>query len=134
MIQVYVPMSCRVLTKGHILFLEELIRTHEAQVTIGLLTGKALSGYKKEVVPYSDRAYILETVAIALGSIDIEPQVSLDPSANLKKYRYDAIASGDGFEEVEKKAAKKFKLKLLDVKLPGERKKRYSSSKILCEK
>ena len=122
-------MSCRVLTKGHILFLEHL--TKMGEVTIGLLTSKALKGYKKEVVPYSDREYILETVAIALGSIDIEPQSSLDPSANLKKYHYDFIASGDGFEESEEKAAKKYKVKLLNVKLPGERKKRYSSSKIL---
>lgn len=127
--QIYVPMSARVLTKGHILFLEELLK--QGQVTIGLLTGKALDGYKKEVVPYSDRYYVLETVSMALGNIDIEPQTSLDPSENLKKYKYDAIASGDGFEEVEEKAAKKFKLKLLHVKLPGEKTKRYSSTKIL---
>jgi glycerol-3-phosphate cytidylyltransferase-like family protein len=127
--EIYFPMSCRVLTVGHIKVLEELIK--EGFVTVGLLTANALEGYKDEIVPFKDRKYILETVGIAIGNVEVIAQDSLDPSDNLKKFKYDAIASGDGFEPVEEKAAKKFKLTKIDVKIPGEKTKRYSSSKIL---
>lgn len=121
-------MSCRVLTVGHIKVLESLIK--QGFVTVGLLTAEAMKGYKDEVVPYKDRHYILETVAMALGNIDVIPQDSLDPSENLKK-GYDAFASGDGFEPVEEAAIKKFKLEKINVRLYGEKTKLYSSSKIL---
>ena len=130
--EIYFPMSARVLTRGHILCLEHLNK--QGFVTIGLLTAKALKGYKKEVVPYEDRRYILETVAIALGNIDVVAQDSLDPTENLKMYKCKAIASGDGFEPVELRAIKKLKIEPIHLKLKGEKKKTYSSSKILCER
>lgn len=129
--EIYIPMSCRVLTVGHIKVLEKLNKL--GWVTVGLLTAKALEGYKEEVVPYEDRFYILETIAMALGNVDVIPQDSLDPSVNLKAKKYDAFASGDGFEPVEEAAIKKFKLEKINVKLHGEKTKLYSSSKILCE-
>jgi hypothetical protein len=99
---------------------------------VGLLTSKALKGYKKEAMPYSDRRYVLDTVAIALGDMRVIPQDSLNPSRNLRQYKYTHIASGDGWEKVELDAAKKFKLKVVDIKLKGEKKtKLYSSSKII---
>lgn len=127
--RIYFPMSCRILTAGHIKCLESLNKL--GLVYIGLLTSKALKGYKKDIVPYKDREYILETVAMALGNIEIVPQDSRDPSINVKKYRCKALASGDGFNKWEAGAIKKLKLNKINIKLKGEKKKLYSSSKIL---
>lgn len=123
-------MTVNVLTPGHIKCLEWL--TERCFVTVGLLTSKALKGYKKELMPYEDRKYIMDTIAIALGDMRVIAQESLNPSANLRKYKYTHIASGDGWEKVEKDAAKKFNLEMIDIKLKGEKKsKLYSSSKII---
>lgn len=127
--EIYLPMTANILTVGHIKVLEKL--RDEGFVTIGLLTPKALKGYKKEVVPFEDRKYILETVAMALGNIDVVPQDSLDPTENIKRYKCDAIASGDGFEKEELAAIKKLKIEAINVRLRGEKTKTYSSSKIL---
>lgn len=112
--EIYFPVTCNILVPGHIKALERLIK--QGYVTIGLLTPEALKGYKKELMPYSDRKYILETIAIALGKIDVVPQDSLDPISNIRKYKCNAIASGDGWEESELKAIKKLKLKVIDIK------------------
>jgi glycerol-3-phosphate cytidylyltransferase-like family protein len=126
--EIYFPMSARVLTVGHIKCLEYLNKL--GFITVGLLTSKAMEGYKEEVVPYKDRFYILETVAIALGGIDIVPQDSLDPTENIKKYKCVAIASGDGFCEEEQMAINKLKIETINIKLHGEKGKTYSSSNI----
>lgn len=110
--EIYFPMSCNILTKGHIKALE--ILRNKGFVTVGLLTQEALKGYKKERMPYKDREYILETIAIALGNIDIVPQESLDPTENIKKYKCTAIASGDGWNNEELKAIKKLKLRKIE--------------------
>lgn len=122
-------MTANVLTVGHIKCLEYLNKL--GFVTVGLLTAKGLKGYKKELMPFEERKYILETIAMALGRIDIVPQDSLDPTANIKKYKCTALASGDGFEGVELQAAKKLKLELINIKFKGEKGKKYSSSAIL---
>lgn len=127
--EIYFPVSARVLTVGHIKCLEYLNK--KGFVTVGLLTAKAMKGYKDEIVPYKDREYILETIAYALGNIQIVPQDSLDPTTNIKEWDCTALASGDGFEEVERKAIKKLKLEVINIKLKGEKQKQYSSSKIL---
>lgn len=127
--EIYLPMTANILTVGHIKVLEKL--RDEGFVTIGLLTSKALKGYKKEAVPFEDRKYILETVAMALGNIDVVPQDSLDPTENIKRYKCHAIASGDGFEKAELAAIKKLKIEAINVRLRGEKTKLYSSSKIL---
>ena len=129
--EIYFPMTANILTVGHLKCLEYLSR--RGFVTVGLLTSKALRGYKKELVPFQDRKYILDTIAMAIGNIDVVPQDNLNPMENIKRYKCTAIASGDGFEVVEKRAIKKFKLKEINIKLKGEIKKKYSSSKI-CQK
>ena len=126
--ELYIPMTVNVLTPGHIKVLE--ILNKQGWVTVGLLTSDALKGYKKERMPYEDRKYVMDTVAMALGHIDVVPQDSLDPTSNIKKHGCTALASGDGFEDVELAAIKKLKLERIDVKLKGEKIKRYSSSKI----
>lgn len=108
---IYCPMTCNILVVGHIRLIKKL--QEKGNVIIGLLTSKALKGYKKEITPYKERLEILEALGFC---IDIVPQNSLDPYKNLKKYKCDAIASGDGFEEVEKKAAKKLGIELINIK------------------
>lgn len=129
--EIYFPMSANILTVGHIKCLEYL--RNRGFVTVGLLTAEAMKGYKQELMPYEDREYILETIAMALGNIDIVPQNSLDPSDNIRKYKCDIIASGDGFNADELRAIEKYKLKTLDIRLARERGKKYSSSAI-CKK
>lgn len=126
--EIYFPMTCDILTVGHVKCLESLNK--KGLVTVGLLTDKALKGYKKVAVPFKDRKYILETIAIALGRIEVVAQDDLNPSKNVEKYQSTAMASGDGFEGVELKAIKKFKLKQIDVKFSGEKDKKFSTSKI----
>lgn len=121
--RIYLPVSCRVVTPGHIKVIDSLIK--KGRLTIGLLTHRAMSGYKDEVVPYKDRLFILKRVAPP--SVIIVAQESLNPYKNLKKFKCTHIASGDGFEESEIKAAKSLNVTLLKVGTT----KRYSSSKIL---
>jgi glycerol-3-phosphate cytidylyltransferase-like family protein len=117
------------LTPGHIQCLDWLTRKYD-EVYVGLLTKKAMKDYKEEIVPYIDREYILQRLYV-FGDYQVVPQDSLDPSKNLKKYTCTHMASGDGWEPAEKAAAKKLKVKLITIKLPGEKKKKYSSSSIL---
>lgn len=123
-VNIYFPMTCNVLTPGHIQCIDYL--NERGHLTVGLLTAKALKGYKKEAMPFADRKFILE----AFNCI-VVPQDSLDPSVNLKKYKIDVIASGDGWEKEELQAIKKLGVKVINIKLKGEKVKKYSSSKIL---
>lgn len=105
-------MTCNVLVVGHIRLLEKLeAKRHD--IVVGLLTSKALKGYKKELMSFKDRKYILETLSLP---IKIVPQETLNPSKNLKKYKCTALVSGDGFEQVEINACKKLGVKLLQIK------------------
>ncbi len=126
---IYFPMTCSILTPGHIRCLGYL--TSIGFVTIGLLTSKAMKGYKKEIVPYKDRKYVLDTVALALEDIDVVPQDDLDPRTNLLLYDCTHLASGDGFEKDEIEAAKWCGVDLINIKLRGEKKKKWSSSRVL---
>lgn len=112
---IYFPMTCNILTKGHIEALKMLVQ--EDFVRVGLLTAKALEGYKKELVPFEDREYILKAVIRGFDEwedIQVVPQESLDPSANIKAYRCTAIASGDGWAAPELKAIEKFGLRKIE--------------------
>jgi len=131
--EIYFPMTADILTVGHVRCIEYLSK--QGYVTIGLLTDEALKGYKKNIVPFKDRKYIMDTIAMAIGA-DVVPQDTLDPSKNIRKYKSDAIASGDGWEKVEVNAIRKYRLKKIDIKFKGEKGKRgeknklYSSSKL----
>lgn len=107
---IYIPMTMNVLVLGHIKILRKLIK--KGDVIVGLLTSKALKGYKKELTTFKDRLYILESLDL---DIKIVPQESLDPTKNLKKYKCNALASGDGFEKCEIDSAKELGVKLLTV-------------------
>ncbi len=129
-IEVYIPMSARVLTPGHIKVIAWLSERFK-HVIVGLLTKAALRGYKDEVVPFRDRMFILRTIAKAFPNVSVVAQYYLDPSDGCYLYSVGALASGDGFEPVELDAIKRYNLLQIDVKLPGEISKEYSSTKIL---
>ena len=124
--KIYFPMTVNILTPGHIKCLEYLITRGE--VVVGLLSSKALKGYKKEIVTYKDREFILKNLRF---NFEIAKQDSLNPVSNLKKTKCDAIASGDGWEKEELKAIEKLGIDVINIKLDGEKKKKYSSSKLL---
>lgn len=121
------PVSARVLTPGHIRCIDHLAA--KGKLVVSVLTAKALKGYKKEVVPFKDRMFIIERVTCSDDLV--VPQNSLDPTNNLKKYKCTHIASGDGWEPVELEAIKKLGVILIHIKLPNEVHKKYSSSVIL---
>src|SRR4030043_12499 len=56
-----------------------------------------------KVIILNNGKYILENLSIPLKVVS---QNSLDPSKNIKKFKPQAIASGDGWEDVELKAIK----------------------------
>ena len=124
-------MTANILTPGHIRCLKFLNKI--GLVFVGLLTSKALKGYKREVVPYKDRKFILDTIATAVGNVVVVGQDSLNPYRNIKKYRCQAIASGDGLEKAEKDALVKLGLTFIPIRFRGETTKRYSSSRIINE-
>jgi len=118
-------MTANILTAGHIKVVKKLSK--RAELIVGLLDEEALKGYKKVVVPFEDRKTILESINWVYKVVR---QSSLNPYENLIKYKITHIASGDGWEKEELEAVKKAGCKIIDVKLNGEGKKRYSSSKI----
>ena len=138
---VYFPMSCRILTVGHIRCLKWL-RDYKNQqhplIIVGLLTDKAMKGYKDPIIPFKDRLEIMEVITMGtrdrfdMRCVWVVPQDSLDPSQNIKRYKPVALASGDGFEPCELKAIKRFKLLKINIDLP----KKYSSTDIInkCKK
>lgn len=126
---IYFPVTCDILTPGHIECFKWLLERDE--LIVGVLTDKALEGYKKNLVPFKDRFYIVEHIGIGMG-FNVVPQDSLDPEGTIQKYKgITALASGDGFESGELAIIKKHKLKRINVRLLGERKKKWSSSAII---
>ena len=113
---VYFPMTCNLLTVGHIRCIKWLEVRYE-NIIIGILTKEALKGYKDEIVSFEERKEIMEYVG---RDKKVVAQNSLDPSENIEKYKPDAIASGDGWEKSEEEAIKKYNLVKIDIPLPKE--------------
>jgi glycerol-3-phosphate cytidylyltransferase-like family protein len=111
------------LTVGHIRCIRWLEQRY-ADIIIGLLTDEAMEEYKNPIVLFKDRLEILKYIA---RDKRVVAQNSLDPSENIEKYKPDAIASGDGWENVEEDAIKKYNLVRIDIPFPKE----HSSSNII---
>lgn len=109
--RVYLPMTCDILVVGHIRIIKKL--QQKGDIIIGLLTEKALKGYKDNVTPYKDRFEILQALDF---DILVVPQDTLNPRDNLVKYGCDTLASGDGFENIESAACKELGIKKINVK------------------
>lgn len=89
--RVYVGMTADLLHPGHINILEEAAKL--GQVTVGLLTDRAVASYKR--LPYLD--YIQRKIVLeSIGSVfDVVEQTTLDYRPNLEQLRPDIVVHGD---------------------------------------
>ena len=93
--KVYVGMSADLLHPGHLNIIKEASKLGE--VTIGLLTDKAIASYKR--LPYLDfeqRKAIIENIK---GVSQVIAQETLDYKPNLKKLQPDFVVHGDDWKE-----------------------------------
>ena len=106
----YLPMTADLWHIGHIKAIEQCYKLCDILV-IGLLSDGAIKKYKKQspIIPYKQREEIIKHSGIALI---VAKQFSINPEKNLKQHKIDIMFSSDGFEDIEKKSAKKCKVKL----------------------
>lgn len=89
--KVYVGMSADLVHPGHINIIKEALKLGE--VTIGLLTDKAIASYKRlPYLTYEQRKAVVEQIK---GVQQVVPQETLDYTTNLKKIRPDYVVHGD---------------------------------------
>lgn len=127
---VYVAMSVDLVHPGHLNIINHA--NNLGNVTIGLLTDKAISSYKKPpVMDYKDRFKIVSSLK---GVVKVVSQNTLDYETNLKKLKPDFVVHGDDWRKgpqknIRKKVIevlKKWNGKLIEVPYT----KGYSSNKI----
>lgn len=89
--KVYVGMSADLVHPGHINIVKEAAKLGE--VTIGLLTDKAIASYKRlPFLTYEQRKTVIEQIK---GVRNAVPQLTLDYSSNLRKIKPDYVVHGD---------------------------------------
>ena len=92
--RVYVAMSADLIHPGHLNIIEEA-RKYGA-VTIGLLTDKAIAGYKRlPFLSFEQRKVIVENIK---GVDSVVPQETLDYVPNLRKLKPDYVVHGDDWQ------------------------------------
>ena len=92
--QVYVGLSADILHEGHINILK--IANKLGNVTVGLLTDKAISSYKNiPHLSYTQRELILKNIKLVKKVI---PQETLDYSNNLNQIKPDYGVHGDDWK------------------------------------
>lgn len=98
--QVYVGMSADIVHPGHLNILKEAAKFGE--VTVGLLTDKAIASYKRlPYMAYEQRKIVIENIK---GVKEVIPQDTLDYTSNLEKLKPDYVIHGDDWKEgVQKK-------------------------------
>ena len=106
---VYVGMSADLIHPGHLNIINEAKKLGE--VTIGLLTDKAIAGYKRlPVLTYAQRKLIIENIK---GVPNVIPQETLDYVPNLKLTQPNYVIHGDDWNKKDKNkikiAKKRFK-------------------------
>jgi phosphoenolpyruvate phosphomutase len=88
---VYVGLSADLLHHGHMNILA--IARQLGEVTVGLLTDKAIASYKRlPALGYEERKAIVENIK---GVQKVVPQETLDYVTNLKRFRPDYVVHGD---------------------------------------
>jgi len=93
--KVYIGMCCDVLHHGHINIIETARELGE--VTIGLLTDKAITSYKRvPLIPYKHRKKIIENIK---GVKEVIPQDTLDYSFNIKRLKPDFVVHGTDWKK-----------------------------------
>lgn len=101
---VYVGMSADLVHPGH---LNVIQRASElGDVTIGLLTDRAIASYKR--LPYMDFDQRKLVISAIKGVSRVVPQETLDYEPNLRKYKPDYVVHGDDWAQgVQAKVRKK---------------------------
>lgn len=92
--QVYVGMSADLVHPGHLNIIKEAEKLGD--VTIGLLTDRAIASYKR--LPYMDfeqRKIVIENIK---GVSKVVAQETLDYEPNLRKYKPDYVVHGDDWK------------------------------------
>ena len=92
---VYVGMSADLLHPGHINILKEAAKLGD--VTVGLLTDKAISSYKR--IPFMNFEQRKQVVGSVKGVYQVIVQDTLDYRPNLIKIRPDYVVHGDDWKE-----------------------------------
>ncbi len=102
--KVYVALSADLLHHGHINILRKAADLGE--ITVGLLTDKAIARYKRlPFLSYDQRKKIVENIK---GVVDVIPQETLDYVPNLRKLKPDYVVHGDDWKKgVQKETRKK---------------------------
>ena len=93
--KVYLAFTAEILNRGHINILNKASKFGE--ITIGLLTDKAISSYKKiPYLNYKQREIIIKNLKMVKKVV---PQNTLDYRPNLKKYKPDYVVHGDDWKK-----------------------------------
>ena len=91
---VYVGMSADMIHPGHLNIIKEAAKLGE--VTVGLLTDKAIASYKRlPTLKYDQRKIIIESIK---GVTKVVPQNELDYSINLRAIKPDYVVHGDDWK------------------------------------
>ena len=91
---VYVGMSADVIHPGHLNVLSNAKKY--GNVTVGLLTDKAIASYKRlPFMNYDQRRQIIESIRYVKSVV---PQHTLDYTDNLNKYKPDFVIHGDDWK------------------------------------
>jgi phosphoenolpyruvate mutase len=93
--QVYVGMSADLIHPGHINIISRAAELGE--VTVGLLTDKAIASYKR--VPFMEWERRAEVIAALRDVARVVPQETLDYAPNLLTYKPDFVVHGDDWKE-----------------------------------
>ncbi len=92
---VYVGMSADLIHPGHLNVIRKAVELGE--VTIGLLTDKAIASYKR--VPYMTFEQRYEVISSIKGVTHVVPQDTLDYIPNLRKLQPEYVVHGDDWRE-----------------------------------
>lgn len=92
---VYVGMSADLIHPGHLNILK--VAAQYGQVTVGLLTDKAIASYKR--IPFMDYEQRRQVVESLKDVHKVVPQETLDYAPNLHLHRPDYVVHGDDWKE-----------------------------------
>ena len=108
---VYVGMSADLIHPGHMNILEEASKY--GQVTVGLLTDKAIASYKRlPALTYEQRKKVIENIKHVYNVI---PQDTLDYTENLKLIQPDFVVHGDDWKDGVQKETRQKVLDTLNI-------------------
>jgi len=107
--KVYVGMSADLIHPGHLNILNEAAKLGE--VTVGLLTDKAIASYKRlPYLEFEQRKIVLQNIKAVYNVI---PQETLDYSDNLNRLKPDFVVHGDDWKEGVQKTTREKVINIL---------------------